>query len=229
MTIFDNIAKPKILCEKQSDKNGLITVTQDGNVRKIMVDNISQSMSANSTTCGRLYWGKIIEVLKQERADIENILILGLGGGTLSHLVSKSYPHANITTIEYDPVMVEVAQEYFDIDSIPNHKVIVEDALRVVVDPMAYDIEPQEIDVVIVDIFNGSSYPDLGKSGNFVGAVCDLLKTGGLVIFNRIYTLEHQEDVNAFIKFLEGFLEDVDTYTVAGYTNSDNIIIYGKV
>ena len=80
-----------------------------------------------------------------------------------------------------------------------------------------------------MDIYVGSKYPDLGKSGNFVAAVKNMAMPGGLVVFNRMYTEDHQDEVNVFVDFIEGFFKDVKTKVTAGYTNSDNILIYGRV
>jgi spermidine synthase len=156
-------------------------------------------------------------------------MILGLGGGTMAHLLSKTFPDTKITSVEIDPVMVGIARDYFDIDNIPNHKVLVTDAMRVVVEPDKYDLSNYYFDAAIVDIYNGEKYPDLGKSGNFIAALKKLIKPGGVIIFNRIYLDRHQDEVNTFIEYISGFLSSVKLLVVAGYTNSDNILILGRV
>jgi hypothetical protein len=69
----------------------------------------------------------------------------------------------------------------------------------------------------------------LGKSGNFIAAVKRLVRPGGLIIFNRIYSEAHQEDVNIFIDYVSSFFGNVKNLVVAGYTNSDNVLIYAVV
>jgi hypothetical protein len=56
-----------------------------------------------------------------------------------------------------------------------------------------------------------------------------MLRDGGLVIFNRLYLESHQDDVDHFVESLGEFFKDVDTLTIAGKTNSDNILIFGRV
>lgn len=48
------------------------------------------------------------------------ILLLGLGGGALLHLLRQFFPDAKITCIEIDPVHIEIAQSYFQV---PLHNV----------------------------------------------------------------------------------------------------------
>ena len=219
---------PKIIYSADSEINERIDVVQVGKTRKIKVDDIEQSLNWDSPSAKRLVWGRAVEVLKEEAPGLKNILVLGLGGATVQHYISQEFPEAKITSVDIDPAMVEIAKNYFNLESIKNHRVLVADACRVIVEPENFEMQKRSFQAIYVDIFVGSQYPDLGKSGNFVAAVKEMAMPGGLVIFNRIYTENHQDDVNNFIDFIEGFLKDVETKVVAGYTNSDNILIYGR-
>ena len=55
-----------------------------------------------------------------------------------------------------------------------------------------------------------------------------MLREDGLIIFNRIYLEVHQDEVDLFVESLGEFYKDVDTLTIAGKTNSDNILIFGR-
>ncbi|MFZ2664530.1 MAG: hypothetical protein WAX66_04165 [Patescibacteria group bacterium] len=229
MSIFSGLKIPIVIYETESKLNGNIKVVEVGNTRKILVDDISQSISCNSPSISKLYWGQLVNSLKEKSPEVKNVLILGLGGGTLVHLISRNFPEAKITSVEWDSVMLDIAKRFFDLDSIPNHRVILDDALKVAVEPEEYDIPPSSFDVLIVDISNGDSYPDLGKTGNFIAALKRLVTPGGLIVFNRIYTEGYQDDVNLFIEYVENFLGETESEIVAGYTNSDNILIFGRV
>lgn len=228
MGVFDGLQLPKILFETDSQYNGHIQVWQIGKTKKIKVAKIDQSISHTSPSCNRLVWGRAVEVLKEQEPNLKSILILGLGGGTMAHLISQAFPGVEITSVELDPAMVQVAKDYFDVDAIPNHRIINEDALRVVIEPEKFELREAQFQAVIVDIFLGEKYPDLGKSGNFISAVKRMTSSGGLIIFNRIYLDSHQDDVNAFIDYVSGMLNNVSNLIVAGYTNSDNVLIYGR-
>lgn len=229
MSVFDGLKMPKIIYETTSELNGRIRIVDVGSTRKMVVGNTIQSINPDSPACPKLYWGQMSDSIKERFADIQNILILGLGGGTLAHLLSRAYPDVDITSVEYDEVMIQLAKEYFYVDKIPNHKIIHEDALRIVVEPEENDITPSSLDLLIVDVLNGDKYPDLGKTGNFISAVKRLIRPGGHVVFSRIYTEFFQEEVNIFVDSLENYFTEVETEVVAGYTNSDNLLIFGKV
>jgi len=237
MSIFSGVLPPEVLFETSSQYNEKIRVLKSGEVLKLSVNNFVQSLSKNSKNAGKLCWGETVNVIKSEfnteteedaKNTPKNILILGLGGGTMQHFIHEAYPEANMVSVEIDSVIADIAYKYFDLGSIGNHQVIVEDAFRFVVEPESYGINKQNFDVIIVDTVFGDDFPSLAASGNFLSAVKDLALPRGLVIFNRMYMEDYQENVNSFKNFIEGFFDDVKTKIVAGYTNSDNILIYGR-
>lgn len=228
MNIFTGLQTPKIIYETDSKYNGHIEVIQYGQTLKIRVNENIQSLNPDSPSCTRLYWGKVIEVLKENVPEMKSMLILGLGGGTIAHLASRVYPDADLVGVEVDPAMIEISKKYFNLDNIPNLNVIVEDAMRVVVEPDKFNLKEHSFDAILMDIFIGEKYPDLGKSGNFVAAIKRLLHPNGLIIFNRIYRDDHQDEVNIFVDYIETQLANVKCTVVAGYTNSDNLLIYGR-
>lgn len=229
MNIFTGLQTPKTIFEADSKYNGHIKVVEFGDIRRIVVDNISQSVSHYSKSVDRLYWGKVVQILKDSFQQLDSVLLLGLGGGTLVHLINKQYPNVAITSVEIDQTMVDIAYKFFDLGSIPNHHTIVDDAMRVIVEPETFGLSGAMFNVVIVDIYSGEKYPDLGKSGNFIAAIKRMVRPGGMVIFNRIYREHHQEEVNIFIDYVSEFFINVKNLVVAGYTNSDNVLIYARV
>lgn len=229
MSVFAGIKLPKVIYEVQSPHNGSIQVLKAGDVLKLRVGKYTQSMSHTAPSAKRLVWGKVVDVLQEQLPVLDNVLVLGLGGGTMQHFISQAFANVHITSVELDKVMIDVAKKFFDVAEIPNHTIINEDAFRVVVDPEKYDIHKDEFDVAVIDIFIEDKFPDLGTSGNFFGALKNLVRPEGLVIFNRIYLSHHQDDVNSFIELVENFYHDVQSLIVAGYTNSDNVLIYGRV
>ena len=43
--------------------------------------------------------------------DPKNVLIIGLGGGTLSNVIHELYPEATIENVEIDPAVIKVARD----------------------------------------------------------------------------------------------------------------------
>jgi spermidine synthase len=229
MNIFKGLGVPKTIYAVDSELNGRIEVTETGGTRRVKVGKITQSISWDSPVCEKLVWGKVSELLKREVPDLKSVLILGMGGGTMAHLISRALPETSIVSVELDPAMVEIAEKFFDVEAIPNHTIINGDALGVVIEPQKHGLRKDSFGALVVDIYVGEDYPDLGDTGNFMAALRNMVSPGGLVIFNRIYLNHHQADVDSFKDQVEDFFQDVKEEIVAGYTNSDNILIYGRV
>lgn len=229
MSVFANIKPPKVIYKTESKYNGVIEVLEsaDSN-RQVRVGGFVQSVCENTSSGKKRIWGKVAEVLRENATGIQNILVLGLGGGTMQRFISQEFPDVYITSIEIDPEMVAVAKQFFNLDTIPNHTVLVADACRVVIEPEEFGLAPASFDAAVVDIFKGDEFPELVNSGNFLVALKKLVKPKSFVVFNRIYFGRHQHDANSFIELLENFFTDVTSEAVAGYTNSDNVVIYGR-
>lgn len=229
MSVFEGLTLPKVIYKTHSEINGDIEVLQVGKDRRLRVNRITQSMNPDAPPAARMVWGRMVELFRDEVPDVKSVLILGLGGGTMQHMLSQVFPGINIVSVDLDPVIVEVSKKYFGTDLIPHHKMIVGDACRVIVEPQEFELEQHYFDAVIVDIYCGDAFPDLGNSGNFLAHLVRMAKPEGLIAINRIYLQDHQEDVDNFLENVEEFLHDVESIIIPGKTNADNIIIYGRV
>ena len=221
-------ALPKIVYTTESKYNGRIDVFEHKGHYRIAVGNTTQSLSSDAQHAIKGTWGKIADLVLVEHPAAREILVLGLGGGTVVHLLSEKLPEAKITGVEIDSEMVDIAKKFFKLDSIPNLNLIVADAFGVLSDPQNYNLSEKSFDVVIIDIYHGEKFPDLGKSGAFFANLKKLVKPDGLVVFNRIYLEHHQVEVDEFADLLRQFFTDVKKLLVAGRSNSDNILIYGR-
>lgn len=220
---------PKLIYRTSSEYNDKIEVFEVGDKLRLSVNGIVQSISVNTPSVTRRIWGRTVELVKNQKPKAEQVLLLGLGGGTMAHLFEKEMPNAKITAVEIDKEMVDVAEKFFDIGSLQNLNIINANALRVLSKPEDFGLENSQFDVVIVDVYCGSKYPDLGNSGSFLAGIKRLAKIHGLVVFNRIYVEQFQHKVDQFYELARECFEDVNKLTVAGRTNSDNLLIYGTV
>ncbi|KAJ1613118.1 2 SAM dependent methyltransferase [Cryptosporidium canis] len=118
-----------------------------------------------------------------------NALILGLGGGVLASILRRLYPKSilDITTVELDPCVRDVAKGYFGFleDCI---EVVIGDALEYV--NHLYSSIKDLIDYIIVDI-NSSSVNDSLMcpgieflSNRFVEQLINLITSDGCIIYN---------------------------------------------
>lgn len=111
----------------------------------------------------------------------EHVLIIGLGGGTMSNSIHQLYPQAKITNVEIDPAVVKVARDYFDF--IENNKVNAQTKDGRIFVKRA-KLKKQQYDWVILDAFNGDYIPEHLMTKEFLTEIRDILTPDGILAAN---------------------------------------------
>ena len=175
--------------ERESKYNGHIRVLRSwGMGTYIQSNGLTQSGGIVETI-----WKSTLKQIKEK--EINKILILGLGGGTLAKLLRKKYLNAKITGIEIDPIMVELGKKYLELDKY-NIDVQIEDTNK---------FKFGKYDLVIVDMYSGDNFPKEFESEEFLKKLTKY-KT---VIINRLYYGEKRPDTVRFGNKLEKIFKNV--------------------
>jgi spermidine synthase len=110
-----------------------------------------------------------------------DVLILGLGGGTLPHTLEKLLPQSQIDVVEIDPAVVRVAQQYFGFAPDARMHLTVSDGRayvrRVLRGSKRYDL-------IMLDAYDRVYIPEHMLTREFLQEVRGLLKPGGIVAAN---------------------------------------------
>lgn len=172
-----------VLEERESEYNGHLRVLKTwGMGTYIQSEGLTQSGGIVESI-----WKSTLKQIKEK--EIDSVLILGLGGGTLAKLLRKKYPNAKITGIEIDPIMIELGKKYLDLEKY-NINIKIEDA---------NNIKFGNYDLVIVDMYSGDNFPKEFESDEFLKKLTKY-KT---VIINRLYYGDKRPDTVRFGNKLE--------------------------
>jgi spermidine synthase len=122
----------------------------------------------------------------------QNILIIGLGGGTLPRALASTLPEVNIDAVEIDPAVVRVARQYFNFVPGPRTTVFEEDG-RVYVRRAVR--AGTRYDLIMLDAYDHEYIPEHLLTREFLLEVKSLLKPGGVIAANtfsssRLYDSE---------------------------------------
>ncbi|GAA5138043.1 spermidine synthase [Thalassotalea piscium] len=147
----------------------------------------------------------------------ERVLIIGLGGGTMSNSIHQLYPNAIIENIEIDPAVLKVARQYFGF--IENERISskVADG-RIYIKRAA--IKNQQYDWIILDAFNGDYIPEHLLSQEFLKECKDLLTSGGILTSNTFSVSKLYDHESATYKSVFG-----DFFNVRNGKNSNRVIL----
>jgi spermidine synthase len=147
----------------------------------------------------------------------KDILIIGLGGGTMSNTLHQIYPQSAITNVEIDPAVVKVARQYFGF--FENEKVtsVIQDG-RIFIKRAI--IKKQKYDWIILDAFNGDYIPEHLLTQEFMQETKSLLNKNGILSANTFSVSDLYAHESATYKSVFG-----DFYNVRNYKNSNRIIL----
>ena len=148
-------------------------------------------------------FGSLQRVLRQGLSAIgfariekmQEILVLGVAGGSVIHtLIDEANFRGNITGVEIDPQVIDVARKFFSLDEIQNFEVVIDDAAEFV------KTTTKRFNLIIIDIFNDQEMPGFLFEQPFIDNVTLLLEPGGFILFNTMPMDRSQQERN--IKFV---------------------------
>jgi spermidine synthase len=120
---------------------------------------------------------------------MQEILILGVAGGSVIQTLKKEFKFVNkITGVEIDPVVLDLANQYFGLNTLNNVDLITYDAFEFVLRTK------KKYDLIIIDIFFDTKMPEFLFEKHFIFRISQILQLKGFVIFNTmILTKEHNQ------------------------------------
>ncbi len=231
---FCQFFQARKICQINSPINGEITVVEQFGQRKIMVGGLTQS-----GPMAEKVWEEGIKHILSRRAEVgtkilcgtknmpfrswqnfvppraSEILILGLGGGSLVKLLTNFFPNAKITGIEIDPLMVNLGKKFLNLSQNKNLIIKIIDANHYV------ENTKEKYDLIFVDSYIGEKVPETLQTETFLKNLKKILKINGMIIFNCLYYKNHIFEAKIFLDKLKKIFNDLD-----GKKIFTNLIIY---
>ncbi len=197
--------------------------------RRLMVGNQTQSafpLDGNWASLEKRVWGYMALAVTEGRAK-QDVLLLGLGGGTLLHFIHQQAPSSHVTCVELDPAIVYVAGKYFGIDNLPWADVVIGDAGLIVAKPEMF-LPKARFDAIVVDTFIGSSLPGFMAEASFFIHLKNLLPSGGRVVINRIMDKKRSDAQQDFLDKLGGYFVNLKVIEVPSFIREANLVFVGE-
>ncbi len=120
-----------------------------------------------------------------------NILVLGVAGGSvIKTLVEEVKFTGNITGVEIDPIVIEIANSYFRLNEIAGLKLVTDDAFEFVLRTT------EKYDLIIIDIFQDTNMPNFLFEDFFINRINFLLNVNGFILFNTMTLTEKDKQRN---------------------------------
>lgn len=168
---------PLTLEETGSEQNPELTVTLDRGRLQLLSGDAIYSWDD-------LYRNFLVafERLKLEDQAINDVLVLGLGLGSVPYMLEKVFHRSyRYTAVEWDETVAELAARYTLSRISSPINVVIADA------EVFVQVTEEQYDLIVVDIFEDDLTPPQFETEDFLLDCEDLLRPGGLLLFNRLH------------------------------------------
>jgi spermidine synthase len=170
---------------RQDTQYHRITVTETGTTRNLRFDATRQSgMDMADGLTSRVRYPDYMQLSLALNPDARRILVLGLGGGAITKRFWHDYPRVSVDSVEIDPVVVDVAKEYFGLPVDARSRVFTQDARRYV------QTTADAYDIVVMDAYYADALPFHLTTQEFFRETKARMAPDGVVAYNVISALE---------------------------------------
>jgi spermidine synthase len=173
-------ANPRILYTASSSHSGKINVWEKEGSLVLEVGGYPQSISLNTADLPQRYWYKAVEEVGSRLNEPVRALLIGVGGGTILHLLSRKFPKLQMTGVEIDEEILKIARQFFELDKIPNLEIVTGDGGEYVA---SYQGDP--FDFVFLDAYLGGNFPIHFEEEQFLRHLREITNPTGLIVINR--------------------------------------------
>lgn len=126
-------------------------------------------------------FAQVFERLDVRHREVKSVLLLGLGAGSVVHLLRRDCAiAATITAVEIDATVIEIGREHFGLDAWRDLEIVRADARAWIEDTT------RSFDLVVVDVFDEARIPDGLKTPEFLAKLRTTVAAGGLLVFNQV-------------------------------------------
>lgn len=162
-----------------------VLVIDEGGIRTLSFDGTHETrMSLRNPLQGHFEYTEFFHYAWIWNTNLSRVLMLGLGGGSAQRSFLHHYPGVRIQSVEIDPVVVQVATNYFGVTTSGRHEIQVADG-------RTYLRRARETyDLIVLDAYTkhryGSQIPQHLATREFFELARDRLSTNGVLAYNVI-------------------------------------------
>ncbi len=110
----------------------------------------------------------------------KRILMMGLGGGSISNVLHRVFPETHIDVVEVDPNVIDICKRFFYLRETKNYQIHPMDA-RIFIKSQ---IGKNTYDLILLDAFKSGSVPFHLKTEEFYEEILEVLSPDGVVASN---------------------------------------------
>ncbi len=165
------------------DEHGIIEVKEVNTVRSLYFNSNAQQSAIslkNPDALHLAYARSMVSWLLFKEIRDDDILLMGLGGGSLAKFLLHHFPNCQIEVIEYRKTVVDIAHNYFDLPRDLRLNVVVDDGARYVKERI--NLQREFYDIMMLDAFDATGMAESLCNVEFFTQCKAMLKPNGILV-----------------------------------------------
>lgn len=168
---------------RSSSFNGTVQVVDLDGIRRLITTSGERQLLQSSMDLEQPHrlannYTQIVSMLTSLHPSPEHVFNVGLGGGVLSRFHLHHYEGSRVQSVEIDPVVIELAEEFFEVVE-PRHTIHEGDGAVVLRE------SEDTFDVIWIDAYTpGEGVPSVFTDRKFIDMLPARLNAGGIVVGN---------------------------------------------
>ena len=178
------------LIYQTEDKDGIIEVKDCDGVRSLYFGSFAQqsAMSLKNPDALHLAYTKAMMSSLLFNDIEDDVLLIGLGGGSLAKYLLQNFPKCRLEVVEYRQTVVEIAQNYFDLPHDNRLNIVIDDGARYVRE--RENLQHEFYSLIMLDVFDSQGMAQEICNLEFFASCQKMLKKEGILIINLWNTNE---------------------------------------
>lgn len=128
------------------------------------------------------------EKLPIEKFDVKDVLLLGLGLGSIPYMLENKFKrNYQYTAVEIDDEIIYLAAKYVLNDLKSDIQTVNADALTYM------EVDQSKYDLICMDIFENDYIPEVFQTKLFLETLKKSMTDKGILLFNRLYLYDHDK------------------------------------
>lgn len=194
-------SRTRLLYERDTAYHHIRVVERPPGIRELYFGATQQSSyRLGDASLRGLPYEEFKHFAKVARPGIKDVLLIGLGGGTSARQFHGFYPDVTIDAVDIDPVVIDVAEKFFDVRRSDRLRLHAGDGRTFV------RKSPKRYDLISIDAYThgryGSTIPPHVVTREFFEEVSSKLNDGGICHFHS-YAARNTRFTRALYKTLK--------------------------
>ncbi len=174
-SILGKIKGEKII-KTEEDEHKILTLTDSPEGLSVKFNGITYSRIAHKRIFTGSYWDFFTPL--PLLYDKPEILMIGLGGGTIIYQINKLYPNkTKMDVVEIDPKMIKLAKEFIK-DDIGKANIILDNGIKFL------ENNKKSYNLLFLDAYDGDKIPDEFFDEKTIDNMAKALTTDGILAVN---------------------------------------------